>query len=161
VEHQTLEDDAARSRRDASEMQAVGGLRYCVPGITRRMMNSITSLGTRLSLLLMLTYGCSQPSHGCEAFPHEYSRLYMRDIGKTRASLNTPAIKIASAKIAECYPRHRFMGYEDKLEILEARADDSGNYFIIWELYGVDDLLLVFKADRSGNVVGSYQSTLQ
>jgi len=52
------------------------------------------------------------------------------------------------------------MALDYTMEIRDHRVLDNRFYLVIAELHGADDLMLIFKVDESGNVVGSYQRSM-
>lgn len=86
----------------------------------------------------------------------------MPELDGRKIPLESAFIKKASSQIMKCYPQYKYMETDPrlhKIEIVDARAGKAGEYFIVTELYGVTDIVIAFKVDGSGNLLGSYAAS--
>ena len=111
-------------------------------------------------MLMLATCGCSQQVDQCAYFSSKYPRIRLSPANVSEVSLDLPAIKKSTASIAECYPKNAYMGFHNKIQIIEALRDNESGYFVIAELDGVSELILVFKVNSQGRIIGSYQGSM-
>jgi hypothetical protein len=105
-------------------------------------------------------YGCSQQANQCGYFSAQYPKISLPPAGLSKVPLDLPVIKKASQLVEKCYPKNNYMGFDNKIQIQEALLGKNDEYFIVAQLDGVSDLILVFKANSDGRIVGSYQSSM-
>jgi hypothetical protein len=116
-------------------------------------------LGAMLAALV--SYGCSQATIKCANFPFGYKRMNIVTSTFKEVRLDLPEIKRSLLTIQECYPSHRYMEFNNKLEIKYALRFRDNAYLVVAELDGVSDLILMFEIDREGEIIGSYQGSMQ
>lgn len=115
---------------------------------------------TSILILILAACGCSQQVNQCAHFSSKYPRIRLSPAELSEVALDLPAIKRSIASIAECYPKSAYMGIHNKIEIREALRHNGNEYFVIAQLDGVSELILVFKVNSQGRIIGSYQSSM-
>ena len=125
------------------------------------MRDLANSTHAALLPIVAVISSCSPISKSCDNFPEEYSRIKASEVQGKKVSLSTPIVKSATLKIEQCYPKHSYMGLDNKVEFVEAVNQGGGSYLIVSEIYGINDVGLVFRTDKSGNVVNAYQLSMR
>jgi hypothetical protein len=117
---------------------------------------------TGILLVTALTLsGCARKIDECAYFPKEYPRNNIPVSKMKQIKPNLPHIEIALATIQRCYASHAYMGFDNSLKVWKIVKDEHNMYFVVAELEGVSDLIIIFKVDQGGNIIASYQDSMQ
>ena len=100
--------------------------------------------------------GCSSQTGSCESFPHDYNITYKNFDNSKYISPKTPNIETAIATIERCYARYPYLGKRYKLTFSSSRKLTDNEIYLIFSLYGADDVRVAFKIDLRGNILKSY-----
>ncbi len=108
---------------------------------------------------LMAAASCSKDIGDCRYFPSNYKKIKAPLNKFSSVPLESVDIKKAVAKIRQCYPSKSYMGYNGELEIVDAKVNPRGGYYIVSEVVGINDLRLIFAVDVGGKVISGHQSS--
>jgi hypothetical protein len=110
--------------------------------------------------MVMMISACSNELNKCDKIDPSYGKSSIKIYKLEKVSIHLPVIQKALPTIIECYSKNKYMNLDYSFEIHEARQYKPGLYIVVGELYGVEDLRLLFEIDSKGNILGSYQGGL-